>query len=247
MGLFEILRGEEPGFFDSLFHCSDTGHYGEYCTEFALKNHNIKGYSKTLCNVYVPNKGRTSELDVVLIHEKGIFVFESKNYSGWIFGSVEQQKWTQCLVNNQKYQFYNPIKQNITHCKALSQFLNISLEHIHSYIIFSNRCELKKVPEDTDAYKIVKHEDLLYEIRKQINILEDIYSEEKVDELCSLLKDQANVSQTVKEEHIDNIKKRMDGDNCPYCGSELKLRSGKYGNFYGCSNYPKCKFTKKCE
>ena len=58
-------------------------------------------------------------------YQKSIFVLESKNYSGWIFGRAEQQKWTQCLR-----------------------------------------------------------------------------------------------------------------------GGELKLRSGKYGSFYGCSNYPKCRYTR---
>lgn len=30
---------------------------------------------------------------------------------------------------------------------------------------------------------------------------------------------------------------------CPQCGGQLVLRQGRYGSFYGCSNYPKCKFT----
>ena len=66
---------------------------------------NLDGYAKTVHNVYVPHKGRTSELDVLMVHEKGIFVFESKNYSGWIFGAADQQKWTQCLPNGEKKSF----------------------------------------------------------------------------------------------------------------------------------------------
>lgn len=31
--------------------------------------------------------------------------------------------------------------------------------------------------------------------------------------------------------------------NCPICGGVLKLRSGKYGEFFGCTNYPKCIYT----
>ena len=30
---------------------------------------------------------------------------------------------------------------------------------------------------------------------------------------------------------------------CPRCGSQLVVRNGKYGAFYGCTNYPRCKFT----
>ena len=31
---------------------------------------------------------------------------------------------------------------------------------------------------------------------------------------------------------------------CPRCGGQLVLRKGKFGSFYGCSNFPKCKFTR---
>jgi hypothetical protein len=34
---------------------------------------------------------------------------------------------------------------------------------------------------------------------------------------------------------------------CPECGGDLILREGKYGKFYGCSNYPKCRYTGKAE
>ena len=84
-----MLLGEEPGIIDTLLHYENKGQFGEYATEFALTNDNIKGYSQTLHNVYLPNKGKTTELDILMVHEKGIYVFESKNYSGWIFGGSE--------------------------------------------------------------------------------------------------------------------------------------------------------------
>lgn len=34
-------------------------------------------------------------------------------------------------------------------------------------------------------------------------------------------------------------------DNCPTCGGKLIQRSGKFGKFIGCSNYPNCKYTEK--
>ena len=34
-------------------------------------------------------------------------------------------------------------------------------------------------------------------------------------------------------------------NTCPKCGGALQIRNGKYGQFYGCSNYPRCKYTKK--
>ena len=34
---------------------------------------------------------------------------------------------------------------------------------------------------------------------------------------------------------------------CPKCGSELKLRSGRFGEFWGCTGYPGCRYTENKE
>ena len=97
MGLFERLLGEEPSLFDQWGH-DDPGEFGEYLITYALENNNIGGYLKVLKNLYIPiGYGKTTEIDVIMIHRKGIFVFESKNYSGWIFGSRNDRYWTQSL------------------------------------------------------------------------------------------------------------------------------------------------------
>ena len=53
-----------------------------------------------------------------------------------------------------------------------------------------------------------------------------------------------------KKEHVNTIKKELKKQNtkvtaniCPRCGGKLVTRKGKYGEFKGCSNYPKCRFT----
>ena len=38
-----------------------------------------------------------------------------------------------------------------------------------------------------------------------------------------------------------------DGENslvCPDCGGKLEKREGKYGAFLGCTNFPKCRYTR---
>jgi len=140
VGLIAMLKGEEPNPIEMLLNYKNVGQYGEYLTEYALGKDNLPGYRKMIHNVYVPYKGRTTEIDIVMVHERGIFILESKNYSGWVFGSAEQQKWTQSLQNGEKHQFFNPIKQNATHCKAIGEFLGIDAANIFSYIVFSTRC-----------------------------------------------------------------------------------------------------------
>lgn len=49
------------------------------------------------------------------------------------------------------------------------------------------------------------------------------------------------------EDEDSNEEKNTNINNCPRCSGDLVKRSGKYGEFMGCSNYPKCKYTKVIE
>ena len=49
---------------------------------------------------------------------------------------------------------------------------------------------------------------------------------------------------------FDNMEKKKEeetGEMCHLCGNPLVVRSGKYGKFVACSNYPNCKYVKKKE
>ena len=183
MGLIKYLLSEEPGIFEKA--------------AFIIKN------------VYVPYRGKTSEIDILLIHEKGIYVIESKNYSGWIFGNADQQNWTQMINKNTKERFYNPIKQNKTHIKALAKYLDMQPEQMKSYIVFSERCELKKIPENTEQYTITKRDKLLNLIKADTENNKTVFTAEQIDELYNKLQSLTEVSQEVKEKHIEDINKRF--------------------------------------
>ncbi len=245
MGLIAWLLGEEPGIITQVLNYKDKGQFGEYLTDYALNHAGVAGYLKTVKNVYVPYRGATTEIDVMMVHEKGIFVFESKNYSGWIFGSADAQKWTQSLPNREKHQFYNPIKQNASHIAALGDYLKLPPSAFMSYIIFSERCELKSVPDDTADYIILRRHHLLRSLRKLLKEREPCFTRDQVDELAGKLAGAATVSAEDKQKHVDAIKEKTEGDTCPFCGAALLLRKGKYGDFWGCSAYPRCRFTRK--
>ena len=71
-------------------------------------------------------------------------------------------------------------------------------------------------------------------------------TEGEMDEVYNKLLSSAS---TISDrEHIKNVKqtqREFDKNICPRCGGTLVLRKGTSGPFYGCSNYPKCRFTKK--
>lgn len=102
--------------------------------------------------------GKYSQIDLVVATKVGIFVFEVKEYSGWIFGTGYKPQWSQILnYGRDKYYFYNPILQNAKHIedlkKQLKQFENIPF---YSIIVFYGDCELKEinfVPQNTFVVK----------------------------------------------------------------------------------------------
>jgi len=244
MGFIKVLLGEEPSIFDMLLNYKNTGQIGEYATTYTLSNNNIKGYYKIINNAYLPNNGKLTEIDIIIVHEKGIFVFESKNYSGWIFGSEKQTQWTQSLRGGEKNHFYNPIMQNKTHCRSVATFLDIPESYVISYIVFSSRCKIINVPDNSNKFTIIKRDQLLDCLRKDLDNRIILFSENKVDKYYEKLNYRADQNDELKQYHIDKAKKITNYEICPFCGNKLIIRNGKYGNFYGCSSYPKCKYTK---
>lgn len=93
-------------------------------------------------NVTIYNGEKTVQIDHIFLSIYGIFILETKHYSGWIYGNPYHKTWTQTFQNN-KRQFQNPIHQNYGHIKFLENFLTIEFEKFHSVIVFSGESELK--------------------------------------------------------------------------------------------------------
>lgn len=183
------------------------GNYGEFLTYRILEK---SGESKILCNVYLPKKnGETTEVDLISVNRKGIFVYESKNYSGWIFGNEKDKNWTQCLKGGKKNKFYNPVFQNKGHISAINSFLDGEYKDcFFSYIVFSERCELKKVSVNDEKTRVINRQNLQKCFADDMNCLPDILTDEKVEKIYNELKTKTLVSKEIKEEHIKNINMR---------------------------------------
>ena len=100
-----------------------------------------KGYH-ALHDLLIPLYESTTQIDHLYVSRYGIFVVETKNYAGWIYGDAEQKQWTQVLYQ-QKRRFYNPLKQNETHIKALAYLLKLPVETFHSIVVFVGEAEFK--------------------------------------------------------------------------------------------------------
>lgn len=181
------------------------GPYGEFLTTKKAINacKETTTYFKILNNLYVKSKNGSTEIDVLMIHETGIYVFESKNFSGRIYGGYKQKEWTQKLQHTQNH-FYNPIWQNKGHISALKNVLGKKLPYI-SLIVFSERCELKEVPNETANLIIIQRNRLERRLVHEINRREKSNTIEQVDEMYSKLLKHVNIGQTPSSNKNDNI------------------------------------------
>jgi hypothetical protein len=183
----------------------DKGNYGEFLTFSYLER--LPEYKRLLTNIYVPKEdGTTTEIDLVMIEETGVYVFESKNYSGWIFGDEKSKYWTQTLQNKQKNHFFNPIWQNKAHIKVLKNIFDVDESVFKSYIVFSERCKLKKINVTSPTVKVINRQDLTRTIKKDISNSPKLLTKNKIDEIYSALERFALAGEDIKRKHIESIK-----------------------------------------
>ncbi|HKM03142.1 MAG TPA: NERD domain-containing protein [Lachnospiraceae bacterium] len=250
----------------------DIGRNGEYQIYKRLCYHENTG-GKFLFNCYLPKEnGETTEIDVLLINSNGIFVFESKNYSGWIFGDEKEKNWTQTLPqgkgHSHKERFFNPIMQNKIHIKWLRNMVGDAVT-LYSIIVFSERCTLKKVNVTSQDVQVINRHVIERAVNQAGSMQSSNVSLEEIKKIYDKLYPFTQISEEQKLQHVHNINKNnsphqlnnekvrfinLNGKNdsghiCPKCGAQLVLRTAKKGinagkQFYGCSNYPKCRYIR---
>lgn len=195
-------------------------------------------------DIIIPNgNGGTSQIDHILLSRFGIVVVETKNYSGRLYGTPSQQYWTQVLAyGNTKNKLYNPLLQNKTHIYNLKQIVGNKIDFYSCIVILRANLDYLEITDEIFTLRELK-DSLNEELKK------DNYDDEIIKIAYEKLIDYKNNPIATTKEHVKNIKetqKKIEHNICPRCGGKLILRTSKNGShFYGCENYPKCKFTKQ--
>lgn len=188
----------------------DKGSYGEFI--LYRKVCKIFGKGSVLTNLYLDNeKTDTTEIDVLAVSNKGIYVYEMKNYSGYIYGSEKDQYWTQVLNRRTKNKFYNPLRQNYAHTKAVERYLEIDIDKIIPIIVFSDRSKLSKI-NISDRSNVFQYNGAARFVRnneKNKNLI--ILNEEKESYLIKLIQC-SNMPEEVKIKHIDQVKQLQESN-----------------------------------
>ena len=177
---------------------SNDGKRGEY-NLYKHLNDCTEDDTKFLFNLYLPYNNATTELDVVMINSSGIFVFESKNFSGWIFGNENSKNWCETFPNGEKSFFYNPVWQNKTHLNAIKNILGKRYKY-HSAVVFGEQADLMDIDTSSDVLSIYDLRDYLH--KKSVNAY---LSKDEINQIYMKLYPYSQMGEEVKENHIRNI------------------------------------------
>ncbi|WP_460146412.1 nuclease-related domain-containing protein [Pseudomonas sp. S2_A02] len=197
---------------------------------------------RRLHNVTLDTPDGTTQIDHVFLSPFGIFVLETKNMSGWIFGGERQAQWTQQIFRH-RFRFQNPLRQNYKHLKAIEALLSVSPEHVHSVIAFVGGSRFKTVMADN----VIQGVNCIRYIK---SFQQPVFNEVQVSVMVKALESGKRAGTlTTHYEHVQCLKQRNDPfakRSCPRCGSAFEIRIRKIGDraderFWGCSAYPKCR------
>lgn len=150
-------------------------------------------------NIIIKSKGNTSaQIDHIIVSKFGIFVLESKDLSGWIFGDKNGNNWTQSMPRARKYKFQNPIHQNYGHVMALKELMPFAKDNFYNVVVFTGNAEIKTE----------RIENVLY-LNELIDYIKK-YNQEKLteDEIQFAIGKLSYACQTVNitvDQHVANI------------------------------------------
>ncbi|EPE6127624.1 NERD domain-containing protein [Vibrio parahaemolyticus] len=222
------------------------GVFGEFLVNRLLSKLPESDYT-LIKDVTLPTNDGTTQVDHIVVSRYGIFVVETKNMKGWIFGSARQKQWTQKIYRHSS-KFQNPLHQNYKHIKALETLLGCSEEHLHLVIVFIGDSTFKTEMPPNVTYArgsiryIQQFNDVVFSDNDYARLTESINRLKLKRGVITDLKHRKHAKEVVAS--------KVSSNECPRCGSEMVLRETKRGEnigkqFWGCSTFPKCRAVKQ--
>ena len=219
------------------------GVVGEFIVNFSAKLMLNKDEYHLIKNVTLSTEDGTTQIDHIIVSVYGIFVVETKNMKGWIFGNPNQRTWTQKIYKHSS-KFQNPLHQNYKHVKILQALLGLSDQQVHSLVVFVGDSTFKTEMPDNVTYgggyvRYIKSKKQSVLTKEQV---EEIINKIEIGRLTPSFKTHRDHIKHVK----DIVKEKQSTIACPKCGSPMVMRETKKGpnkgnKFWGCSKFPKCR------
>jgi len=226
------------------------GVLGEFLVNLAAKFFLDKKIYTLFKNVTLPTEDGTTQIDHVIVSRYGVFVIETKNMKGWIFGSPQQKTWTQKIYRHTS-KFQNPLHQNYKHTQTLQSALELDPDKVFSLVVFVGDSSFKTPMPDNVVYaggyiRFIKSK------------TQPILSDREVLAIGDkIISGRLRPSIKTHREHVSHVKaiieekqRQADENACPKCGRPMVLRTSRSGDnqgkqFLGCSGFPKCRTVRQ--
>ena len=212
------------------------GWFGEVLTTWALGK-DKEGMWRVMSGLIIEGKdGRTTEIDQIVVNTNGVFVIETKNYAGKVYGDDTCSEWTQVLADGKlTHKHYNPVKQNGTHVYMLKNALELPI-HILDCVVMV-RGNVKNISSD----RVFS----LFGVRKFLRTKRyPGLSEADVEMIFKKLEHIKKTTKITPEQHRENVRRHIasvEAGICPRCQAKLIEVDGEGGRFMTCSS-PECQF-----
>ena len=114
-------------------------------------------------------------------------------------------------------------------------------------MVFAGSAELKEIRSGVPVIYSYQLEDTIEYLCGNV-----VLSENEVQDIAMKISSSIITGEEAEKIHLHNVQKAKESGwekefngICPRCNDPLVLRNGRYGKFYGCSNYPRCRYTAK--
>lgn len=238
---------------------------GEFIVNVAANIMLDKNEYHLIKNVTLPAEDGTTQIDHVIVSKFGVFVVETKNMKGWIFGGPNQSMWTQKIFKHTS-KFQNPLYQNYKHVKTLESLLGLSDQQIHSLIVFVGESTFKtampaNVTHGIGYISFIKSKTKpvlsIENVREIVSTIEAgrltpsfKTNREHIRHVKTIISDKQNNTKNMSAvpKHKIANSKIMDVYSCKVCGSDMKMREKKSGEdagkkYWVCIKFPECRYV----
>ncbi|MGE6276721.1 NERD domain-containing protein [Aeromonas media] len=222
-----------------------------------------------LKDVTLPIPQGSTQIDHVIVSRFGIFVIETKNMKGWIFGNPTHKSWTQ-QIYRRKHSFQNPLRQNHLHMMTLKSLLGVADHQLHSVIYFIGDCTFKTpMPDNVMNRGLIRHiKGKTTQVLTPAEVTQVVETIQQGRLAANWQTHRQHVAQ-LKARHSEAPRKPLSAKavpdekrtapspvtaqplgnqspTCPRCGNAMVLRTASRGEnrgnqFWGCNGYPTCR------
>lgn len=151
--------------------------------------------------------GHLTQVDHVIVSNRGVFCIETKRMNGVIKGRKEDKYWYHTNHKGGSHRFYNPFFQNSTHIKAIAQNLGLATSEITGYVLNVGDAKLKGNIAPIFGQKVYRS--VLFVVFKILCQSKKNIDQTRLSDLIGIMNEikYSNTKQ-LKKEHLSYIKSK---------------------------------------